>query len=138
MRKKKGEVQQFFIQMLGIIFVFAIMLYGVYYSKTIIVYNNANQIARKYILKMETNGFLSEEDIENLKSDAKEAGIGDDISIDASSTKLGDAKYGDNVTLTIAFTEKMYTIDFSDFKFKSEDEPVTIKKSSVAKYFNSN
>lgn len=137
MKKKKGEVQQFFIQMIGIIFAFAIMLYGIYYSKTIIVYNNANQIARKYILGMETNGFLSEADIENLKTEASKAEMYD-VSVYASSTQLGDAKYGDKVTLTIDFKEKVKKIDFSDFKLATEEEsmPVTITKSSVAKYFN--
>jgi hypothetical protein len=137
MKKKNGEVEEFFIQILGIIFAFAIMIYGIYYAKTIIVYNNANQIARKYILEMETNGFLSSDDIENLKTEATKSGM-TDVSVDASATQVGDTKYGDKVTLTINFKEEVKKIDFSDFSLRTVTDPVpvTITKSSTAKFFN--
>lgn len=137
MKKKKGEIEEFIVQIIGIIFAFAIMLYGIYYAKTIIVYNNANQIARKYILEMETNGFLSYSDIENLKTEASKAGL-KNVSVDASATQINDTKYGDKVTLTINFDENIKKIDFSNFSLKTyvDTVPVTISKSSTAKFFN--
>lgn len=137
MKKKRGEVEEFFVQILGIIFAFAIMIYGIYYAKTIIVYNNANQIAREYILRMETNGFLSSEDIENLKTEAGKAGM-NNVSIDASATQPGDTKYGDKVTLTINFDEQVKKINLSYFNPKDEPDKISVEitKSSTAKFFN--
>ena len=133
MKKKSGEVQQFLIPMLGIIFAFVIMLYGIHYSKTIIVYNNANQLARKYILKMEREGFLSDINVIKLKGEIEDLGCN---AVDISRSTTEKVNYGDDVELIISFTQPMKTIDIQGFSFstKTEEVPITITKSSTAKY----
>lgn len=69
------------------------------------------QLARKYILKMETVGYLSAEDMELLTQELTGAGVTD---IDCSGTTVNAVTYGETITLTIqgklggdhAFVEK--------------------------------
>ncbi|QLY81493.1 hypothetical protein [Clostridium intestinale] len=138
MRKKKGEIQQFLIQMIGIIVSFAMLIYGVYYSKTIITYNNVNQVARKYILIMETTGQLKEGNRTKLISTLINMGLKDvDLGyIDYDTQK----EYGEEVVLEINFTQNIpkLNIDGLNFSFTSEEKDVTITKSSIAKYWKKN
>lgn len=135
MKKKKGEIQQFLIQMIGIIVSFAILIYGVNYSKTIITYNNVNQIARKYILIMETTGELKLDNRTALINTLTKMGL-EDVNlgnIDYDTQK----EYGQEVVLEINFSQNIpkLNIDGLNFSFASEEKDVTITKSSIAKYW---
>lgn len=137
MKKKKGEIQQFLIQMIGIIVSFAILIYGVYYSKTIITYNNVNQVARKYILIMETTGELGENKPQDLIKVLTDMGL-DNVTLGG--TIDSKKKYGEEVILEINFTQNIPKLDIDglNFSFTSEEKDVTITKSSIAKYWNKN
>ncbi len=138
MRKKKGEIQQFLIQMIGIIVSFAILIYGVYYSKTIITYNNVNQVARKYILLMETNGVLKDGEPEKLIDTLVGMGV-KNVSLGGDAYKE-QKKYGEEVILEINFTQNIPKLDIDglNFSFTSEEKQVTVTKSSIAKYWKKN
>ncbi len=58
----------------------------------------ADQIAREYILKMETQGYLSEAMKNNLISDLSDAGFD---SINLQGTTMTKAEYGDEIVLMI-------------------------------------
>jgi hypothetical protein len=134
MNKKKGEVQQFFIQMIGIIVSFALLLYGVYYSKTIITYNNANQLARHYILKMETKGEITGDEKGELKKLLEDKVGVKNVSFEG--TTDGKVNYGDDVLLKITFTQDIVGLDMDglNFTFSKHEKQVVITKISTAKY----
>lgn len=139
MKKSKGEVQQFFVQMICILFSFAILLYAIYFLKSTVAYNDVNQIARKYILKMERKGFLTSNEINDIKSELKEnKNINkENISINVSNVdEKNKAPFGEDISIEISCDIKIKSFDLSDSKFtKSEnEETVTIKKSSTARW----
>ena len=138
MKKKKGDIQQFLIQMIGIIVSFAILIYGVYYSKTIITYNNVNQVARKYILIMETTGELNQDNRDLLVDELTKMGL---RNVYLGGTAYDEQKeYGQEVLLEIDFTQNIPKLDMDglNFSFTSEEKEVTVTKSSIAKYWNKN
>lgn len=136
MKKKNGEVHQFIIQMIGIILSFAILLYATYYLSTIIIYNNINQTARKYILKMEKQGYLESSDKFNIISELENDNISSvDVTI-SSEGKSEKVKYGEEVKITIDCKVNQKTIDFSDFSFKTTEstQSLVVSKASTAKW----
>lgn len=135
MKKKKGDIQQFLIQMIGIIVSFVILIYGVYYSKTIITYNNVNQVARKYILIMETTGELNQDNRDLLVDTLTKMGL---RNVYLGGTAYDEQKeYGQEVVLEIDFTQNIpkLNVDGLNFSFTNEPKEVTITKSSIAKYW---
>ena len=67
-----------------------------------------SQIAREYILKMETDGYLAEADKNEMLEDLSRAGLGD---ITLGNTDLNPVGYGSRVTLEIkGNTEDGYVI----------------------------
>ncbi|WP_143315245.1 DUF4320 family protein [Clostridium sp. HBUAS56017] len=146
MKKRKGEVQQFFVQMICIIFSFAILLYAIQILSITITYNNINQTARKYVLKMERNGYLEESDINDIKTKLESDGNissntveVDCYSKDSSKSIMGNENkvlYGEDIAIKIKCTLKMKKINFLDFSLDTEesDEDVEVTKSSTARY----
>ncbi|MBB6716646.1 hypothetical protein [Clostridium gasigenes] len=136
MKKQKGEIQQFFIQMIGIVFSFAILLQATYYLSTIITYNNINQISRKYILKMERQGYLDSNDRVNIESEIKNSNVDEvDIVISAEG-EAEKVKYGEDIRVTINCKIKQKNIDASNFSFKTDNDKQSIEviKASTARW----
>ncbi len=57
-----------------------------------------SQISRKYILKMETEGYLSQENKDKMLMELKELEV---MNVDVSGTTLYPVHYGDTITLKI-------------------------------------
>lgn len=136
MKKESGEVHQFFIQMVGIILSFAILLYATYYLSTIITYNSINQIARKYILKMERQGYLDSSDISDIESELESSNISE-LRVDVNAEgESGKVKYGEDIRISIECKINQKKVNFSNFLFDSTDDEKLIKvvKASTAKW----
>ncbi|GAA0110443.1 MULTISPECIES: DUF4320 family protein [Clostridium] len=136
MNKKNGEVHQFIIQMVGIICSFAILLYSIYYLSTIIIYNNVNQTARKYILRMEKQGYLDSSDRYNIIDELENDNISSVNVTFSSEGKSEKVNYGEDIKITINCTVKQKSIDFSSFPFKTteSDQTLVVTKASSAKW----
>lgn len=68
-----------------------------------------NQIARKYILRMETVGYLDDSDQALLYRELEEAGV---TELDLGGTTLQEVAYGEQITLQIrGKLEGVYTFD---------------------------
>ena len=63
--------------------------------------DDVNQISRKYILKMETDGYLSSTERNNLIYDLQSAGL---TNIDLTGTTMSDVGYGNAIYLVIQGT----------------------------------
>ena len=137
MKKKKGEVHLFIMQFIGIFICFGLLLYSTYFLSITIAYNNVNQNARKYILKMERCGYLSGEDINNIKDTLSKNSYLKDIRVEVSNLdEENKAKYGDDINITITSSIKEKKIKFSGFYLTTEDDyrDVVISKASTARW----
>lgn len=111
MRRHKGNVGNLMITGICILAITAIML--AYLDNVRLLQQKAEvgQLARKYILKMETVGYLPSEDIALLTQELNAAGV---TETDYTGTTVNKVTYGETVTLQIrgklggehAFVEK--------------------------------
>ncbi|MBE6047152.1 MAG: DUF4320 family protein [Clostridium sp.] len=136
MKKKKGEVQQFFVQIICIIFSFVILLYSIYFLKQTLAYNHLNTVARKYILKMERQGCLTSKQLEEMKTEILKNNNIKSSSINITPEADCKVQYGEDVNIDISCEIIVTNIDLSSFNFeKSEDTcEVEVSKSSTARW----
>lgn len=86
-----------------------------------------DQLAREYLLIMETEGYLSAGRQEELTASLAQAGLGG-ISLDG--TTVTEVSYGDRITLRISGTLSQTILGRSSLSW---DLPVSIRLSSTAK-----
>ncbi|MCD7862782.1 MAG: hypothetical protein LUG61_04545 [Lachnospiraceae bacterium] len=86
-----------------------------------------DQLAREYLLIMETEGYLSAGRQEELTASLTQAGLGG-ISLDG--TTVTEVSYGDRITLSISGTLPQTILGRSNLSW---DLPVSIHLSSTAK-----
>ncbi len=132
MKKKKGEIDQYVIIILGILSFFIITIASLNYVSSTDKYITANQIARKYILKIESNGYLTPENSIKLRSELTNEGFSN---IDLTGTTMSEVKNGEDVFLFINYDQPVRHIDIENFniKFVNETQRVQISRSSTAK-----
>lgn len=92
------------------------------------------QISRKYILKMETEGYLKEPDKVSLLKELKGAGMS---AVDLSGTTLQPVAYGDAIYLkikgniagkVIGASDEMWRSGFGSAVFRVEEEKMSTAK----------
>lgn len=132
MKKKKGEIDQYVIIVLGILSFFIITIASLNYVGSADKYITANQIARKYILKIESKGYLAPENAVKLRSELTNQGFSN---IDLTGTTMSEVKNGEDVFLFINYDQTIRNIDIENFsvKFVNEVQRVQISRSSTAK-----
>lgn len=93
-----------------------------------------DQLARKYILEMETVGYLQPSSVVALSAELKSVGATD---IDFAGTTLSDAGYGNPIYLYIScaipYSELKTVGGFFDFTFEEDTFSITAKRMSTAK-----
>jgi len=93
-----------------------------------------DQLARKYILEMETIGYLQPSSITTLTHELTAIGASD---IELTGTTFSDVGYGNPIYLyiscSIPYSQLNTTGDFFDFFFEDSTYPVTAKRMSTAK-----
>lgn len=134
MKKKVGQVEDFFVQMIGIILAFAVMLSGIHYADVTTKYNNANQIAREYILKMESHGGLDETDAPALIDKMDKKGY-KNLDISESTFKSERIQYGSEVRLVMKFDLYVKSIEINGLNIKTvmKTKHIVITKASTSK-----
>lgn len=132
MKKKKGNITDFIAPLMGVIVIFVILVVGINYMASTKNYIKAQQISRKYLLKMECDGYLTPENILKMKNELKNENF-ENISING--TTLSKAKFGDDINLKIEYDQNFKQIEINGFNFKEVEQlqRVNITRSSTSK-----
>lgn len=131
-KKYKGTIDQFIIPLVGILAIFILCIATLNYINSTNKYITANQIARKYILKIETYGYLDNNNVNKLKNELSLQGF---TNIDLSGTTLVPVGNGEDVYLNIRYDQKIKTvkIDGYNVSFQDEVKRISLTRSSTAK-----
>lgn len=149
MRKKKSAVLDDFLPTLIFLLLMAITIFlFIGYNKAINQKTTLNSIAREYILKMETTGYMTPEFKQDLYKDLKDAGFvgtssgGSFSDGNFTGTTVSDVGYGNEIQLTI----KVYTknrllkasdndgkVDIMKPNFKDDYSPIMVTYKSTSK-----
>lgn len=135
MRKRKGNIVDILSSLLLLITSFIIVMAYLTCIQMITIKADADQIARRYILDMETTGYLSDASRTQMIQELEELSAAD---IDLSGTTFADAGYGNPVYLSIKCHIQGKNLDMASgnmlsFFFEDADFPVEIYKMSTAK-----
>lgn len=132
-RKDKGMLDQF-LPAIIVIVLLAVLWTGSMVTASNIDRSNAiHQVARTYLLQMETDGYLTEENKVQLLTDLGEL---DMVGIDLTGTTFTDAGYGNPVRLVIRGKVNLKDVRFRSFAspmMSGRQAEVAINKISTAK-----
>lgn len=101
MKKSKGNVLDFLTIIITILAMSIIVMAYLECTSLMMKKLEVSQISRKYILKMETEGYLSAQNKTNLLKELQDMGVS---GIDISGTTLQPVTYGDAIYLKIRGT----------------------------------
>lgn len=133
MDKKDGSMMKLLPVLLAMAAMAAITTLYITYMSDYDKRERADQIAREYILKMETQGHLSEAMKNNLISDLSDAGFG---SINLQGTTMTKAEYGEEIVLMINAYLETEDYVFENLLSKRTDRKlrhIKISKKSTSK-----
>lgn len=110
-----------------LITVFAVVIVVMYSIGQVKILNDKDEISlimRKYIIRMETNGYLTKEDNEALEHELTEVGL---TEIDITGTTLEEVNYGDIIYLKVKgnLVEEVFNIQ-GIFEGKWNEKTVVI------------
>ena len=98
MKKEQGNVLDFLTILLTIIAMSVLVTVYLECTNLMMKKLEVGQISRKYILKMETEGYLTESAKNSLLAELQQAGV---RSVDISGTTMLPVVYGDTIVLKI-------------------------------------
>ncbi|KHD38172.1 hypothetical protein NL50_01300 [Clostridium acetobutylicum] len=132
-KRKAGGVQIVVATLLGVLIMSSVFIYFI--SNMIPINNSykAETIARKYMFKIEQDGYLKEDNAQIMKKEFSSIGIED---IDISGTTLNPVDYGSDVYLKVSYKENVKKVTVSSGimpVFSNEKKTVVIEKSSTSK-----
>lgn len=133
MKKKCGSMMKMLPVLLAMAAMTAITVMYLTYMSDYDKRESADQIAREYILRMETQGYLSEEMKNNLISDLGDIGVS---GINLQGTTMAKAAYGDEIALIINASVETEEHVFENLLSKRTDRKVRhikISKKSTSK-----
>lgn len=133
MNKKSGSMMKMIPVLLAMAAMTAITVMYLTYMSDYDKRESADQIAREYILRMETQGYLSEEMKNNLISDLGDIGV---KSINLQGTTMSKAAYGDEIVLMINADVETEEYVFEGLLSKRTDRKtrhIKISKKSTSK-----
>ncbi len=132
--KSKGNVLDFLSIMITILAMSILVMAYLECTDLMMKKLEIGQISRKYILKMETEGYLREQDRVNLLKELKNVGMS---AVDLSGTTLQPVTYGDAIYLkiqgniagkVIGTSEDMWRSGFGSAVFRVEEEKMSTAK----------
>lgn len=132
-RKDKGMLDQFLPAMVVIVLLAVLWAGSMVCASQIDKSSDIRQVGRTYLLKMETDGYLTEENRILLLADLAALGM---EQIDLSGTTFTDVGYGNRIHLVIRGVVQLTDLDYKGFAsplFTTRQAGVSIKKISVAK-----
>lgn len=134
MKKNQGNIMDFLTILITITAMSFLVTVYLECTNLMIRKVEIGQISRKYILKMETDGYLTEPTKNELVRELREAGL---QQIDISGTTLHPVSYGDAIYLKVKGNiqgrlvevgDEMWDKGFVSALFKVEEEKVSTAK----------
>lgn len=134
MSKRQGNIMDFLTVLLTIVAMSILVTVYLECTGLLLKKQEVGQISRKYILKMETEGYLTEATRNALLQELQQAGV---RSVDISGTTLAPVMYGDTIILKIRGTlegrivetgDEMWTRGFTAQAFTVEEERMSTAK----------
>ena len=132
-KKDKGMLDQFLPAIVVIVLLAVLWTGSMITASNINRSNDIQQVARTYLLQMETDGYLTEENKGLLLNDLTAL---DMVNIDLTGTSFTDVGYGNQVRLVIRGKVKLKDIKFQSFAtpmMTGRQADVAINKVSIAK-----
>ena len=108
----KGGFYDILIQCMLTFFICILIVVCFDYMKIVGTKQSCDQIARTYILRMESVGYLTDEDINQMKNDLAELGI-TNISTTGTTTASNPSSYGERITL-------QFSGDYGEYKINEK------------------
>ena len=135
MKKRKGSIVDILPSMIMVIA--AVMLIMVFFDlyQILSLNEDVKQIARKYMLTMETMGYLDPANQTTLVQELSDLQVTD---IDLTGSTMSDAEYGHAVYLQISCKLPMEQLnmdgyDMLQFVFQDKSIPIRVRRMSTAK-----
>lgn len=133
--KKEGSLLDFMSVGICILAMAVVLTAYLYCSNLLLCKGQISQVARCYILKMETVGCLTEEEKNNMLAELHAIGL---RGIDLTGTTMNPVAYGDSVVLRIRgnIQGRMWRKDYDLFQsvFTAREVPVEEVRMSTAKH----
>lgn len=132
-KKDKGMLDQFLPAIVVIVLLAVLWTGSMITASNINRSNDIQQVARTYLLQMETDGYLTEENKGLLLNDLAAL---DMVNIDLTGTSFTDVGYGNQVRLVIRGKVNLKDIKFQSFAtpmMTGRQADVAINKVSIAK-----
>lgn len=111
-KKKCGSVLNILPVFLGIIAITILSLMYIYYVKDMDVREQAGQIARQYMLEMESTGYMTEDAQSSIIEALKAIGMNN---INLSGTTMTEVEYGKEIVLVINAKAPVTEIEITDY-----------------------
>lgn len=114
--------------------VFGLILLSGRFAQVLRTREEMNQIARAYLLEMETLGYLPNDQVLGLRDKLEDYGLSD---ISFSGTTLAAVKYGDSIQLSVSGNLKVNLSIAIPFLYEKQEAwsiPVQIRMVSTAKH----
>lgn len=132
-KKEAGSViENMLVALTGIVMItaFLVIVFGAFAS--ISDKWHMNQVAREYLLIMETEGYLTASDKADLIEELEECGL---YNISLSGTTMSEVGYGERIYLQISGTYDNNVLRFASGISKVTESPmaITIERQSTAK-----
>lgn len=132
--KDQGIAEKLLPVLISTGMVFGLILLSGRFSEMIRNREKINQIARAYLLEMETLGYLPNEQRIQFQDKLEECGLSN---ISFSGTTLSEAEYGDIIRLVVSGTMKFDLQVSIPFLYKDHvvwDIPINLRMVSTAKH----
>lgn len=132
MKKKKGSVMDLIVPLIGILVTFVAIIACSNYISATSKYIKSQQIARKYALKMEVDGYLTPANTEKFKKELTDNKF---KNINISGTTVNKVKFGEDLYLKLAYDQEIKELEIKGFNFNHKEniKRVTINNSTTAK-----
>ena len=132
-KRRTGSVLKIIPLFLGMIATAVLSLMYLHYVKDMDIREQASQIAREYLLLMESTGYLTVQDEQLLTTELKQLGI-DNINLTGTTTQPAD--YGEKIYLVISGSVAVSDIELNnlfDMRDREKQTPLHISKCTTAK-----
>ena len=133
-RKDSGFAEKLIPVLLSTCVVFGLILLSGRFSQVLRTREEMNQIARAYLLEMETLGYLPDDRVLRLQDKLEDCGLSDNS---FSGTTLAAVNYGDSIQLSVSGNLKADLFIAIPFLYKDQETwsiPIHICMVSTAKH----
>ena len=127
LKKKRGSVVKFAIPMFTLVIIFISMIMLFTYLKDFDKKDNVSIIVREYLLKMETEGYLTSSDETSLISKLSDCGVKNISLVGTTKSEVG---YGNQIVLSVNGDMEISSFDVLDI-FNIKEKKTTAK---IAEY----